>query len=92
MKTSTTLRHLMKEKAPIIAPGAYDGLSAKLVERAGFSSSVYASGGGDFPVALEFRIWASMSMAEIVIALGNHGRRGLYPANSRCRYWLLAIR
>ena len=44
MKASTRLRTLMEEAAPVVAPGAYDGLSARLVERAGFPA-VYASGG-----------------------------------------------
>lgn len=38
------LRELMKSAAPVIAPGAYDGLSARLVATAGFPA-VYASGG-----------------------------------------------
>lgn len=44
MKASTALRAVMREAAPVVAPGAYDGLSARLVERAGFPA-VYASGG-----------------------------------------------
>ncbi|RAI02086.1 isocitrate lyase [Acuticoccus sediminis] len=44
MTPSTKLRQLMTESAPVVAPGAYDGLSARLVERAGFPA-VYASGG-----------------------------------------------
>lgn len=67
MKTSTTLRHLMKEKAPIIAPGAYDGLSAKLVERAGFPA-VYASGGA-ISRSTGVPDLGLMSMAEIVMRL-----------------------
>lgn len=35
---------LLSQDAPLMAPGAFDGLSAKLVERAGFSA-IYASGG-----------------------------------------------
>lgn len=45
MKASTKLRGLMKAGAPVVAPGAYDGLSARLVEQAGFPA-VYATGGG----------------------------------------------
>lgn len=45
MKASTRLRDLMKTSPPVVAPGAYDGLSAKLVEQAGFPA-VYATGGG----------------------------------------------
>lgn len=45
MRSSSELRRLMAEAAPVVAPGAYDGLSARLVERAGFRA-VYATGGG----------------------------------------------
>lgn len=34
----------MAQSAPVVAPGAYDGLSARMIERAGFPA-VYASGG-----------------------------------------------
>ncbi len=36
--------HLLTNKQPIIAPGAFDGLSARLIEQAGFAA-IYASGG-----------------------------------------------
>lgn len=39
------LRDLIANHAPVIAPGAFDGLSARLVEQAGFPA-VYATGGG----------------------------------------------
>lgn len=41
---STRLRTLLKGPTPLIAPGVFDGLSARLVELAGFHA-VYASGG-----------------------------------------------
>src|SRR3546814_28880 len=44
MKMSATLRSLMSKPQSIVAPGAYDGLSARLIEQAGFCA-VYASGG-----------------------------------------------
>lgn len=44
MKGSETLRHLLKSGKTIMAPGAYDGLSSRLVSLAGFDA-VYASGG-----------------------------------------------
>lgn len=44
MRASTRLRQLMAEDGCVVAPGAYDGISAKLIERAGFPA-VYASGG-----------------------------------------------
>ena len=33
------LRQLMSDQRGLVVPGAYDGVSAKLVERAGFPSS-----------------------------------------------------
>lgn len=45
MKKSTVLRKLISNSEPLVAPGAFDGLTTKLVEQAGFSA-VYASGGG----------------------------------------------
>ncbi|MBD1553432.1 isocitrate lyase/PEP mutase family protein [Pseudomonas typographi] len=44
MNSTQRLRHLLKSANSLIAPGAYDGLSARLVELAGFEA-VYASGG-----------------------------------------------
>lgn len=45
MKASRKLRELIATAAPVVAPGAYDGLSARLVEQAGFPA-VYVTGGG----------------------------------------------
>ena len=39
------LRDLLTNHPPVIAPGAFDGISARLVEQAGFVA-VYATGGG----------------------------------------------
>jgi 2-methylisocitrate lyase-like PEP mutase family enzyme len=45
VKASRKLRDLIATAAPVVAPGAYDGLSARLVEQAGFPA-VYVTGGG----------------------------------------------
>jgi 2-methylisocitrate lyase-like PEP mutase family enzyme len=45
MRATTRLRHLLAGERIVVAPGAFDGLSARLVEAAGFSV-VYATGGG----------------------------------------------
>jgi carboxyvinyl-carboxyphosphonate phosphorylmutase len=45
MKPSTRFRQLLAQPGLIVAPGAYDGLSAKLIEQTGFDV-VYATGGG----------------------------------------------
>jgi len=44
MRATDRLRELMRKDDVILAPGVFDGLSARLVERAGFAA-VYASGG-----------------------------------------------
>lgn len=44
MKPTQKLRELLKSGKTIIAPGAFDGLSARLVEQAGFDC-IYGSGG-----------------------------------------------
>jgi len=44
MRPTTRLRELLKEDETFVAPGVFDALAARLVERAGFQI-VYASGG-----------------------------------------------
>ncbi len=44
MRATTKLRSLVNGGGIVVAPGAFDGLSARLVKQAGFSA-VYASGG-----------------------------------------------
>ena len=44
-KRSTQLRKLIKGNKIIVAPGAFDALSARLVEQAGFPA-VYVTGAG----------------------------------------------
>ncbi|NWJ45667.1 MAG: isocitrate lyase/PEP mutase family protein [Chloroflexi bacterium] len=45
MRASTMLRKMMSEEGIIVAPGAYDGISARLIERAGFKA-IYMTGAG----------------------------------------------
>ncbi len=45
MKTTTALRQLLRQPGIIVAPGAYDCLTAKLIEREGFPA-VYMTGAG----------------------------------------------
>jgi 2-methylisocitrate lyase-like PEP mutase family enzyme len=44
MRATTKLRQLLATRRAVVAPGVYDGLSARLTEQAGFAA-VYASGG-----------------------------------------------
>ena len=45
MKATTRLRQLLAAKTMLVAPGAYDGITARLVEQAGYSA-VYMTGAG----------------------------------------------
>jgi 2-methylisocitrate lyase-like PEP mutase family enzyme len=45
MRATTALRQLLKGEGVVVAPGVYDGLSARLARRAGFAA-IYATGGG----------------------------------------------
>ncbi|MBI3247131.1 MAG: isocitrate lyase/PEP mutase family protein [Deltaproteobacteria bacterium] len=45
MRTTTQLRRMLNEPSIIVAPGAYDGISARLIERHGFKA-VYMTGAG----------------------------------------------
>lgn len=45
MRATTQLRQMLNEPGTIVAPGAYDGLSARLIERHGFRA-VYMTGAG----------------------------------------------
>ena len=45
MKATTGLRKMLREPGIIVAPGAYDCLTAKIIEREGFAA-VYMTGGG----------------------------------------------
>ena len=45
MRTSTRLRQMLNEPGIVVAPGAYDGFSARLIEAAGFKA-VYMTGAG----------------------------------------------
>jgi 2-methylisocitrate lyase-like PEP mutase family enzyme len=44
VRATTKLKNMLAAGKTVVAPGAFDGLSARLVEQAGFSA-VYASGG-----------------------------------------------
>jgi 2-methylisocitrate lyase-like PEP mutase family enzyme len=45
MSRTAQLREMMKESGMIVAPGAYDGITARLIERAGFKAA-YMTGAG----------------------------------------------
>ena len=51
MRATTQLRRMLNEPGIIVAPGAYDGISARLIERHGFKA-VYMTGAGTAASAL----------------------------------------
>ena len=55
MRATTKLRELLATNKTFLVPGAYDGMSARIVQAAG-AEIVYATGGGIAP-RLEYPIW-----------------------------------
>jgi 2-methylisocitrate lyase-like PEP mutase family enzyme len=69
MRATTKLRHLLASGDTLLAPGVYDGLSARLVARAGFPIA-YATGGG-IARSLGYPDLGLLGMREVVDRLGN---------------------
>ena len=69
MKRSTRLRELLRGGDVIVAPGVWDGLSARLVSRSGFRAA-YATGGG-IARSMGFPDLGLLSLREIVERLAN---------------------
>ena len=68
MKPTTRLRQLLADDV-VVAPGVYDGLSARLAARAGFSA-IYATGGG-IARSMGYPDLGLLSPSEIVDRLAN---------------------
>ncbi len=64
MLASAKLRQLLREPGIIMAPGAYDCLTAKIIERAGFPA-VYMTGAGTSVARLGFPDLALATMTEM---------------------------
>jgi 2-methylisocitrate lyase-like PEP mutase family enzyme len=64
MKTTRRFRELLAQPDMIVAPGAYDGITARLVEQAGFSA-VYMTGAGT-SMARGFPDFGLLGMSEMV--------------------------
>ena len=64
MKPTTRLRELLAKPKMIIAPGAYDGITARLIEQADFPA-VYMTGAGT-SLARGFPDFGLLSMSEMV--------------------------
>ena len=65
MKMTTLLRGLIERKEILVAPGAYDAMSAKLIEAVGFDAA-YMSGFGVAAGSLGFPDIGLLSMTEMV--------------------------
>src|SRR5215470_9519437 len=68
MKTTTKLRQLLVGKELIVAPGAYDGMTAMTIERAGFAA-VYMTGAGT-AATLGYPDLGLITMSEMVANAG----------------------
>jgi 2-methylisocitrate lyase-like PEP mutase family enzyme len=68
-RASTRLRELLRGGDVVVAPGVWDGLSARLVARAGFPAA-YATGGG-IARSMGYPDLGLLSLSEIVDRLAN---------------------
>lgn len=71
------LRNLLREPGMVIAPGAFDGLTAKLVQQAGFPA-VYMTGAGT-SVAHGYPDFGLLTMTEMVANAGRMVRSAGIP-------------
>jgi 2-methylisocitrate lyase-like PEP mutase family enzyme len=72
MGQASTLRALLRRQAMVIAPGAYDGITAKFIEQAGFPA-VYMTGAGT-AAALGYPDFGLVTMSEMAANAGNLAR------------------
>ena len=64
MHQATKLRDMLRNQAMVVAPGAYDGISARMIEQAGFEA-VYMTGAGT-AARLGFPDFGLVTMTEMV--------------------------
>ena len=69
MRASSRLRELLRAGDVVVAPGVWDGLSARLVARAGFPAA-YATGGG-IARSMGYPDLGLLSLSEIASRLAN---------------------
>jgi 2-methylisocitrate lyase-like PEP mutase family enzyme len=69
MRPSTRLRQQLQSGEVVVAPGVYDGMSARLVARAGFPAA-YATGGG-IARSMGYPDLGLLSVSEIVDRVAN---------------------
>ena len=64
MTQSSRFRRLLQQDGMVVAPGAYDCITAKLIEQAGFAA-VYMTGAGT-AASLGFPDFGLVTMSEMV--------------------------
>jgi len=73
MHAATRLRELLARPGPVIAPGIYDCISAKVVERAGFDAA-FVSGAAVTASVLGYPDVGLQTMPEILVQVRNMAR------------------
>jgi len=91
VKYAETLRALLAKPELVVAPGVYDGLTARLAAQAGFPA-VYMTGAGT-AAARGFPDFGLLTMTEMVENAGVIARSASVPANrqrthSLTTYWI----
>jgi methylisocitrate lyase len=66
MRTTTRLRQLLKDPGIVLAPGAHDAFTARLIEQAGFSAC-YMTGAGTVAALLGLPDVGLITMTEMVL-------------------------
>jgi len=83
MRATAKLRQLLQEPGIIMAPGAYDCLTARIIEQAGFPA-VYMTGAGTSVAQLGFPDLGLATMTEMIA--NAYSRLGSRAGNCRRRY------
>jgi len=77
MRSATALRKLLAAPDIVVAPGVYDGLSARLAARAGFAAA-YATGGG-IARSMGYPDLGLVSMTEVVARVASIVEHAVVP-------------
>ncbi len=80
MRSTTRLRQLLRGSEVVVAPGTYDAITARLVERAGFPA-VYMSGAA-VSASLGYPDYGLVTMSEMVERAGVIARTVSLPVIS----------
>jgi 2-methylisocitrate lyase-like PEP mutase family enzyme len=86
MTPATRLRALLKAEAMVIAPGAYDGITARLIAQAGFPA-VYMTGAGT-AASYGYPDFGLVTMTEMVANAARIVRAVDVPVSRRRRHRL----